>query len=289
MLYRPIRCAEDFARTVVLENTEESKHLEFKAAYAWQVDSHEIREEQQLEVCRDVAQFANTEGGVLLVGVSERNTSGRRSVAERIVPIPDADRLKQWVEQAIRNHLTPSTFSRDMVPCDLDGGRIVAINVEPSVHLVALWHNAERRGIEYLYRTDHGKQWMNPEEVEKHLMNSSRAMGLRLVEVFQKANRDAPVDLAPAIDVVPRLTIRGREPGDLPPPSDVCRVIWSALDDAELQLKIFGTTVGDGSLCIVLPHGLVREAWVTSDRRPGLCLHVRVHVHPDGRYALEPV
>ena len=35
--------------------------------------------------------------------------------------------------------------------------------------------------IEYVRRTSHGKDWMNPDEVERHLMNGSRAAKLALL------------------------------------------------------------------------------------------------------------
>jgi hypothetical protein len=78
-------------------------------------------------------------------------------------------------------------------------GTIVAINVPPSLHLAALWHPDRKRGIEYLYRTDHGKQWMNPDEVERHLMNGSRAMQIRLTHVLEVANLTLPVALTPPL------------------------------------------------------------------------------------------
>ena len=70
---------------------------------------------REQETCRDVAQFANTEGGCLVIGVNERKdpTTGIK-VAESISSLPDPDQMQQWIEQAIRNYLVPATFSHDI-------------------------------------------------------------------------------------------------------------------------------------------------------------------------------
>jgi hypothetical protein len=125
-------------------------------------------------------------GGVLLVGVTEIAGPNGRKVAGEVRPVDDVDGLQNWIEQAIRNYLTPSTFARAVLVVDTAVGPILAVNVEPSVHLVALWHADLKAGIEYLYRTDHGKQWMNPDEVERHLMNASRATRLAVQDVKAK-------------------------------------------------------------------------------------------------------
>src|SRR5437762_2632401 len=72
-------------------------------------------------------------------------------------------------------------------------GTVVAVNVPPSLHLVALWHSErrsqfeEKNSIEYLYRDSHGKKWMNPDEVERHIMNGSRAAKLAFDQALDRA------------------------------------------------------------------------------------------------------
>lgn len=55
-----------------------------KGGYGWRAAN---KDEQAVEFCRDVAQFANTDGGV-----------------------------------AIRDYLTPSTFTRDVIPIETAAG-----------------------------------------------------------------------------------------------------------------------------------------------------------------------
>ena len=169
-----IRSADEFRAAVQLGNTPESLVLEFKAT----IDRTRGQGMQQ-ETCRDIAQFANTWGGGLLVGVTDcfDQTRGLR-IADGIQPVDDIDNLRQWIEQAITNYLVPRTFTRDLMPIALQEGEILAINVPASRHLVSLW-NVQTGTVQYLRRTSHGKAYMNPDEAERHLMDGSRAANSR--------------------------------------------------------------------------------------------------------------
>ena len=65
------------------------------------------------------------------------------------------------------------------------GGAIVAINVPARDHLVTVW-DREQHTAEYLRRTHQGKAWMNPDEMEKHLMNGSRAAYLKMLSLLER-------------------------------------------------------------------------------------------------------
>jgi hypothetical protein len=183
MLPTFIRSALEFETTVRLGSTPESLVLEFKATInGWNAPAREARTKAQKETCRDIAQFANTLGGCLLVGVHERPdpTSGF-NIADSIAPVKEVDKLRQWIEQAIMKYLVPSTFSHDIVPLALPQGSILAVNVPASRYLISLW-DRDNHTIEYMHRTSHGKEWMNPDEMERHLMDGSRAAKLALIE-----------------------------------------------------------------------------------------------------------
>jgi hypothetical protein len=278
MPYPRITTRAEFERTVQLGKTPESKHLEFKAAYGWQGAG---KDAQAVELCRDLAQFANADGGALLIGVTEiAGPGGGRKVAGEILPVPDIDGLKNWIEQAIRNYLTPSTFTRRVLPIDTAEGPILAINIEPSLHLVALWHSDLKAGIEYLYRTDHGKQWMNPDEVERHIMNASRATRLAVEEVKATATQKAPVEIVPAI-----ATIAYNETGPMLVVAQGLRPALGACGSRSVGLTVYSDDQNSG---IEIPYGVIRDAWVTGDGRPGLYLSVRL-LRGDGGITMEPL
>jgi len=184
MSYQPITSFTEFATRITLGATPESLHLEFKRQYAWIRDGK--RADHAVELCRDVAQFANTDGGVLLVDVDEEDRPDGTKVAKGVVPVDGVDAILQWVEQAIRNHLSPATFAHPMSRIETPASTIVAINVPPHPRLVALWQLDQRRGIEYLCRTNHGKSWMNPDEAEAQMGNQLRAVQINAKRIFQE-------------------------------------------------------------------------------------------------------
>jgi hypothetical protein len=279
MPYPRITTRLEFEGAVRLGRTPESKHLEFKAAYGWQGAG---KDAQAVELCRDLAQFANADGGALLIGVTEIDgPGGGRKVAGEILPVPDTDGLKNWIEQAIRNYLTPSTFTRRVLQIDTAAGPILAISVEPSLHLVALWHSELKAGIEYLYRTDHGKQWMNPDEVERHIMNASRATRLAIEEVKATATQKAPVEIVPAI-----VTASYDQTGPVLVVARGLRPALGMCGSRSVGLTVFADDRNTG---LEIPYGVIRDAWVTGDGRAGLYLSVRLMRGADGDITMEPL
>lgn len=186
--------ASGFESMVHLGATAEGLYLDFKG----KVDLHADKE--KIELARDIAQFANSSGGVVLIGVQEKLLSNGIKVADHVVNIEKPDVLIQQAEQVISNYLVPSTLSRSMEPIVLrDGKAVVAINVQPSRHLIYVCERVKQQHrIECLVRTSHGKEWMNPDEMERHMMNASRAARLgfedarsRAAKIRAEANRIA--------------------------------------------------------------------------------------------------
>jgi Putative DNA-binding domain len=276
--FRRITSRAEFEQMIELGKTSESKHLEFKSGYGWRAAN---KDDQAVELCRDVAQFANTDGGVLLIGLTEVAGPGGRKVAGPVRPVDDVDGLRNWLEQAIRNYLTPSTFTRDVIAVETAAGLILAVNTSPSLHLVALWHKQLKVGIEYLYRTDHGKQWMNPDEVERHLMNASRATRLAVQQVKATASSQGPVELVPAINA---LAYDGD--GALLVIAQGVRPVLGNCSERSVGLTVFADQT---NRCIEIPYGVIRDAWVTTDGRPGLYLSVRLLKRDDGDITIEPL
>ncbi|MEZ4225965.1 MAG: ATP-binding protein [Polyangiaceae bacterium] len=290
MGYAPIHNAKDFERRIVIGEAAESKYLEFKAEYAWHRDD---RREQGVECARDVAQFANTEGGTILVGIDEGVGASGLKVASAVRGVDDPSGLIGWIEQKIRTSLVPATVSRHCVNFEVNGKALVAINVPPSVHLVAVWDTERKRGVEYLYRTDHGKEWMNPDEVERHLMNGSRAAKLAVMAIWEKlddAARGRPIVLVPPIAVQqehfdplwPTMLRRWIEHE----PEGESRPNLKHLGDNELEILMYGER-SLGHL-VRVPYAYVQAVWVTSDSRLALGLSVRI-VRAKAEYHLEPV
>lgn len=275
--FAPITDSDAFAKAVVLGATCESRFLEFKAEYRWQKAQDDHPAEQAVELCRDVAQFANGEGGTVLVGVEEDLGRDGRKVAARVRSVDSADGFKQWVEQAIRNHLAPATFTRSVDIIAHGAAAVVAINVPPSLRLVALWHPQRKNGIEYLFRTDHGKEWMNPDEVERHLMDGARASRLAVRRVWDEITSgnlgDRMLVLVPPVElrtltVLPRKTLV-----DVDGDGRASRPQLAGLREHEVEVQLLNDNRPEIHR---IPYTLIRDAWTTVDGRPALSLAIRI-------------
>lgn len=108
-----IRSSAEFRRQIEFGETTESLVLEFKRDYGKRrTEKRKVVRNTQKELCRDIAQFANTWGGCLLIGVDEREDPGRNlRIADKIMGVDDPDSLRQWITQAAKNYLVPSTTS----------------------------------------------------------------------------------------------------------------------------------------------------------------------------------
>ncbi|MDY6387990.1 MAG: ATP-binding protein [Fibrobacter sp.] len=170
MLYRPIKNQDDFKSLIHIGETPEGIHWDYK---------QQFNDEKKNDVAIDLAAFANTLGGSLLIGVSEKNIDGRK-VANNLFNIADFERIKKSVYTSILDLISPH-IDVQVVPIKIDDALIVAINVEPSVNLVSV--SQEKNGPYYCfpYRTDFGNRFMAFDEVEKRMMdNKSRAIYLKL-------------------------------------------------------------------------------------------------------------
>ena len=272
MRFPVIETLADFQREVRFGVTAESPSLEFKAMYPWKDADVATRQRNALELARDIAQFANTDGGTLLVGVSEKLLPNGRVVADGIVPVVEAAGFVQWLEQAVRNNLTPATFSHSAATISTSDGVVVAVNVPPHSDLVALWPQAERRGMEYLARNSHGKFWLNPEEVEARLMDQTRAVRLAAKRVFDEMGREhRPADIVPPIVFHTLEYLGSGEPLFGVERDTTARPLLSAVTDDYVAVAIYPS-----GYTLHIPYALLRGVWVTADRRPALSLGARI-------------
>ena len=280
MAYQPIESAQDFRRLIKIGETAEGLHLDFKQEVVWQ-KGQSGKPTDPRELCRDVAQFANTEGGVLLIGVVEKSQHGRK-VATEVRPVDDPDGLTHWIEDAVTNFLVPNTFSKSIVPIELDEGRVLAVNIPPSIHLVALWDRHQKKtGIEYLRRTNRGKEWLNPDDVERHLMNGSRAAMLKVKEIFA-SRRGQNSDVAIMPEVVREMTYSHDGASFRRLKVDGLAPRLTRVEDSGVTIQIAGGKT------VVVPHALIAATWLTVDERPALALKVQVVLSGEG-LTLEPL
>ena len=246
MLYRPINSREDFESLIQIGKTSESIHWDYK---------QQFNDEKKSDVAVDLAAFANTLGGTLLIGVSEKNIDGRK-VANNFFNIDDFERIKKSVYTSILDLISPH-IDVQVVPIKIDDVLIVAINVEPSVNLVSV--SQEKNGPYYCfpYRTGFGNRFMAFDEVEKRMMdNKSRAIYLKLKKHIPSKGK---------------VTI-------YPFPIGNYRAEWFAEWNSGFENEI--TLWRNDCRCIIVPLTYIDEVWKGN---VGVCIkmNTRLYCTPD--------
>ena len=270
---------------VQLGITPEDVCLEFKERIELSHQHEKQRIKQKLEFCRDVSQFANTDGGCLLVGVSEMtDPSGGVTVAGEVVGVANVEVLRQQVEDVIGLYLVPSTFRRSVVPIVVpDRGTVLAINILASERPVVVWNR--REGWSQCYRrTAFGKSALNPVEFEDLLMDHARSMRLRLARMLA----DGPAFVMVHSEV-------WEESGRNNWTGDDEQVHVNRLRDYQAAVSVVGeseftvvlTYKNGKTAAINVPYGFIEEVWFNEAGLVTISLTRKLGLGLDGRLFLE--
>lgn len=104
---------QDKIEGLILLSTEESIHLDFKSAAA--IDRSDKKRE---DICKDVSSFANSDGGVIIYGIQEKNHQ-----ADAIDFVDGTVYTKEWLESVVNSGIhrridniciTPIRFDNDI-------------------------------------------------------------------------------------------------------------------------------------------------------------------------------
>lgn len=97
-------------QSLIDNNVEESIHLDFKASQA--LDKTEKKKD---EIAKDVSAFANSDGGVIVYGVNEKN-----HCADSISYIDGSTITKEWLEQVINSKINKRIVGVQIFPVRFD-------------------------------------------------------------------------------------------------------------------------------------------------------------------------
>lgn len=179
MLYKPFKTAQDFESLIHLGETPEGIHWDYKQVF---------NPKDPADIAIDLAAFANTYGGTLLIGVAEKKINGLR-VASGFAPNVDAEDIKKLVNTRVHEIISPK-IETPVVQFEIAGNTVVAINVEPSINLVSVCLDKDRLSFCFPYRTEYGNQYMSFEEVEKRMVdNKTRATYLKLKKYIPERSK----------------------------------------------------------------------------------------------------
>ncbi len=284
MFYEPLRTQAHFESRIKLSDngatgTPESIHLDFK---------HTIKmgeQSEQRELARDVAQFANTDGGSLIIGVdSPKDPATGLDTAKALVPLPDEGKLVDWLNRALSNYLYPATHRpRPLFFSPWGKSKVAVLNVEPSDVLLAVFRQSEpRSGIEYVYRTDQGKEWFTPEEAAMRLSDArTRATRIKMERILhaRAANEAARKNRVALVHPIASCTLDANNRAELRPQPG----FWASipeLHEDEFMLIIFDGAGNCGLPPIYVPYHYVEHAWKQCDGMLALELKFQIAMAP---------
>lgn len=81
---------------------EESLHLDYKAS-----QSLSKNDKKKGEISKDVSAMANSDGGIIVYGISEYQERSESYLPEKLDPIIRSDFSKEWLEQVINSNISP--------------------------------------------------------------------------------------------------------------------------------------------------------------------------------------
>jgi hypothetical protein len=96
---------------LIANGMEESIHLDFKAVGSLAKDDRKKR-----EIAKDVSAFANSDGGVIVYGITEEN-----HVATSVSPIDGNVFTKEWLEQVINSNIEKRIPDIRIYPVRIEG------------------------------------------------------------------------------------------------------------------------------------------------------------------------
>lgn len=130
--------------------------------------------------------------------------------------------------------------------------------------------------MEVVGRDNHGKRYLNPDEVERLRMNGSRAAqiafkSLRTIEASQE------------VDLIPGL-IQWSDNNQKWFPvlgQNKPKMAIGSHSDTTFDLHIFDSK-GTGSRVVTVPYGLIQECWKSINDRMCIMLQLDLGMHMDG-------
>lgn len=245
---------------ITLGITSESEELEFKRFIDFQ--NKKSAEELALDIC----QFANSNGGEIFIGVKEiENTQKQLKTAESYVDI-NIEKTLEFINNKVIQLIHPKTVKFEIKPITIDENtNILSINVRPLASGVAcVCNNQEPYYQKFPYRTNYGKKYLNPSDVELRMTNKNRYIRITLEELIEQSKY---VTLFPEVK-------KDEISKDLS---------WDTKEPISVLKQIRNTeyTVNIAGIDINIPYSLTEDVWITETQTIGILLKVNLTINSD--------
>lgn len=162
-------------QSLIDNNVEESIHLEFKAAPALENTEHNKK-----EIAKDVSSFANSDGGIIVYGISEK-----KNHADSISFVDGNAISKEWLEQVINSNINRRIVGIQIFPVRFDD------DISKTVYVVKIPRsdNAPHMSCDYHYyrRYNFAVKKMEEYEVRDAMLRQRRT--ILKIENFNISNK----------------------------------------------------------------------------------------------------
>lgn len=256
---------QEISKNIVLKNTQETIFLEFKQAI--NLENKHLKTRLAEELACDICQFANTLGGSILIGVKEgKGKISGLSVATCFVNVSNLEEVRIFINDKVRNFYYPSSMNYDIVAIEIKHNiSLLAINIYPLTNNVAcVFSPSSPDYLRYPFRTEFGKKYMRPYEVEEKMNNRTRGLYLQLLNIWRRDKE---------IQILSQVIKQEKDPTLLWDNRDL-NIFISELFDHEFQLRI-------NDQIINIPYGLLKEVWTTYDEKIGIIINAKIVISGD--------
>lgn len=257
--------AQDIFESISLNFTQETMFIDFKKEI--NLNNRHRKASLAEELACDICQFANTLGGTILIGVEEGEGQIQGlSVASRFVNVNNVEQIKMFINDKVRNYFYPSSIDFNVVAIEIKNDIcLLAINIYPLLNTIAcVFSPSSSDYLRYPFRTEFGKKYMRPYEIEDRMNNRDRSLYLQILKIWQ---RDKEVKLLSQIVKEEKTSTLQWDHRDL-------NIFISELFENEFQLRV-------NDQIINIPYGLLKEVWTTHDEKIGIILDAKIVISGD--------
>jgi len=170
MKWLGLRPADDGPRRTVAELIAEgeSHSLEFKQTARWNMHTQAKDPKIELVIAKTIAGFLNSDGGTLLIGVSDDGVATGLDNDLALMKEPDLDRYELWLTDLLERCLGKPTVANVRVTFELvDKAQVCRVDVEPAPAPVFLDEpGGDRRADMYVRMGNSTRKLLTDEAME---------------------------------------------------------------------------------------------------------------------------
>jgi len=199
----------------------------------------------QKDLANEIAAFANTKGGVLLLGVNDKMQAGKPREVLGIEPVR-IDTVQGMITRASQDNINPpiTPYTRIVEIPDHEGNQKPVIYIEIDKSLFVHSSNGK-----YYHRANESKKEMAPDYLGRLMMQRSQARMIWFDEQPVPRTQDADLDEALA-----KRFLRGNQPASIQ-----FKKLKLLVEDEDQQLRL---SVAGALMATTEPHQWLPDAYI---------------------------